>query len=690
MSKAAVASNTDILESLPPVVPSIGWRKPQRLDDGGQNDSSKQTTTSSSSSSSQPTATQPESSQTPDAAAAGEPNNDDANKAMSSPLRNIPFAIKIGNRTVITSKPPRQWGWKSFTSSARHDSIKFCHWVRANIEYADYPYARFDVHLDPLTYTDEEYQTYLAMSEVEDLGETLPDFLTVGNHINSIMGVDGKETTEETSLFQQQLLQSNKILPWTKAETDTLMELCQNCDLRWPVIIDRWHMRFKKGTVSSLRKVEDLQYRYYQVGSILAQKRVVAEVTKLTAASTPGADDVSPPKEAAVDTTLAAASISQTAASTTKQPLDPSESAALESALKLPSAAPALSFPNTGTTNRGKMFDLVAERARRKQLDYTWNQSQEEAQEEAALRAELRAVEAQLRKLKKTGKHLVPSGSAMAAAALPLKEKASTASTHTAVPTSVRLTATATGTVTSSATPADPFFHAHQEVDESFNETAPVPTPGTPYLQSGRLFPPNIEGHAKLKKSTLKQMDEVLSELGVPKEPIATKLSCDLFDGVRKDAMTLLILQKMALKKEAELTEKKAKLERRTTGATTTTTEDKGEDETSKKVIAPKGPKPAENKDKGAGATTEKTSKKKRKNPTTSATVVAPVVSQPASNIAASAASTDVPQPVATITSSQPIATAPALPVAHAATSLSLISQGKTTKAAGRKRARKK
>jgi len=694
MSKAAVASNTDVLETLPPVVPSIGWRKPQKLEEGG-NDSNNQTTTSSS--------------QTPAvAAAAGDPNGDDAVKS-----RNIPSAIKIGNRTVITAKPPRQWAWKSFTSSARHDSALFLHWVRANIEYADYPYARFDVHLDPLAYTDEEYQKYLAMSEVEDLGDTLPDFLTVVNHIQK--GGDGTETkaatTTEESSFQQQLLQSNKILPWTKAETDVLMELCQSCDLRWPVIIDRWHLRFKKGTVSSLRKVEDLQYRYYQVGSILAQKRVVAEVTKLSGASTPaGAEEALPskdPKDTAADATVAEASNSQPAASTAQPPLDPSESAALESTLKLPSAAPSLSFPNTGVSNRGKMFDLVAERARRKQLEYIWNQSQEEAQEEAALRAELRAVEAQLRKLKKAGKHLVPSGSALAVPPQPTKKastapikanaastKANVASAITAAPASARPTTTVV-----SAAPVDPFFRAHQEVDASFNETAPVPTPGTPYLQSGRLFPPNIEGHAKLKKSTLKQMDEILSELGVPKEPIPTKRSCDLFDGVRKDAMTLLILQKMALKKEAELAEKKAKLERRTSrAATTTTTQEKGEDE-APKATAAKGSKPAEKTKESsqnavAGATADKAApKKKRKNPTPAtnpATVVVPppVVSQPASTAAARVVSADATKPAA-VTSSEPSAAIPP-PVPHATTSSSLISQGKTTKAAGRKRVRKK
>ncbi|KAL7456817.1 hypothetical protein ACHAWC_009838 [Mediolabrus comicus] len=671
MSQQGAATNSsDILDSLPPVVPSIGWRK--GLDEGQH----------------QPT--QPVES----SAAVGVPNSPE--KPLTN---NIPSAIKLGNRTVFTSKPLRnKWAWKDFSSSARHDSAKFFHWVRANVEYADYPYARFDVHLDPLTYTDKEYQNYLAMSEVEDLGVYLPDFMTTGGS-----GDGNKETNKaaETSslLFQQQLLESNKILPWTKAETDVLMDLCQSCDLRWPVIIDRWHLRFKKGTVSSLRQVEDLQYRYYQVGSILAQKRVVAEATKLSAAAAPAASTSTTPK---IDVPSAKDKVTETADGTSKsqptlapmsnkQSLDPAESAALESTLRLPSIAPTVSFPNTGTSNRGKAFDLVAERARRKQLEYIWTQSKEEAQEEASLRAELRAVEAQLRKLKKSGKHLVPSGSTM-------KAVTSTEKPNT-VPSSLTTAPSSRPTTTvASATHSDPFLHAHQEVDASFNETAPVPTPGTPYLQSGRLFPPNIEGHSKLKKSTLKQMDEILAELGVPKEPIATKRSCDLFDGVRKDAMTLLILQKMALKKEAELAEKKAKLERRTAGASTTTTEVKKEGDT------PDGSNNSNNKKVGKesaqtgapGTGTEKASKKKRKKPASSApapaAAVAPVVSQPTANATAVPATSAsvAPQPAGTITSSsEPTATAPA-PIAHATISAPAISQGKTTKAAGRKRARKK
>jgi len=42
----------------------------------------------------------------------------------------VPSAVRVGNRTVFTSKLPRQWSWKAFTSSARGDGVQFRHWVR--------------------------------------------------------------------------------------------------------------------------------------------------------------------------------------------------------------------------------------------------------------------------------------------------------------------------------------------------------------------------------------------------------------------------------------------------------------------------------------------------------------------------------------------------------------------------------
>ena len=60
------------------------------------------------------------------------------------------------------------------------------------------------------------------------------------------------------------------------------------------------------------------------------------------------------------------------------------------------------------------MFNLAAERSRRAQLDRLWHRTKDEEREEEELRAELRMVEAQLRKLKRAGKHVMPAGSAMA------------------------------------------------------------------------------------------------------------------------------------------------------------------------------------------------------------------------------------------------------------------------------------
>jgi len=84
-------------------------------------------------------------------------------QTTSSPSKvdsvSVPSAVRVGNRTVFTSKLPRQWSWKAFTSSARGDGVQFRHWVRANVEYSDYPYARFDVNLNPLSYTDDGEDT---------------------------------------------------------------------------------------------------------------------------------------------------------------------------------------------------------------------------------------------------------------------------------------------------------------------------------------------------------------------------------------------------------------------------------------------------------------------------------------------------------------------------------------------------
>ena len=84
--------------------------------------------------------------------------------------------------------------------------------------FSDYPYAKFNAKLDPLEYSDAEYERLLSCAS------------------------------------------------WTRSETDNLMYLCYAFDLRWPIISDRY--------VSTLDKsVEELQARFYFVLSTISKHR---------------------------------------------------------------------------------------------------------------------------------------------------------------------------------------------------------------------------------------------------------------------------------------------------------------------------------------------------------------------------------------------------------------------------------
>ena len=353
--------------------------------------------------------------------------------------------VKVGNRFISSNKPARKWVWASFSSSARPDGAKFRHWVRAGVEYPDYPYARFDIHLDPITYTDQEYRRFLQHSL------------------------------------------------WTKAETDKLMELCQLLELRWAVIYDRWSDYAVDTHTDGVRRLEDLQHRYYTVAARILQSRISKE---------------------------AADEVARLAATDQKHSLD--AAAAREIAMAEPEHQPYIAHVGAGVINK-EVFDLNRERQRRAYLDVLWHRTKEEELEEAALKKELGLVEARIKKLKKSGAHL-------RAADAPSRAVSPAADTAAAL-------------------------------QQGFAATAPTPLAGTPYLQSGRLVPPGTGGKTGLNKNTLKRMDSVLQELQVPdKLPVPTKRVCDLYDAVRRDALLLFSLQKIALQRDGQLRAKRLRL----------------------------------------------------------------------------------------------------------------------------------
>ena len=382
---------------------------------------------------------------------------DDATSAILPPM--VPtFVVKVGAKMISSDKKCRKWEWAPFTTSARNDKHEFRHWVRAGVEYLDYPYARFDIHLDPVQYTDDEYQKYLQ---------------------------------DET---------------WTKSDTQKLMDMARIFELRWAVIYDRWCGTFKDG--ANHRKIEDLQHRYYSVAATLSQARITKEAAAEVSAllSVPNAD--------------------------TSEPHLLETAAARAIATAEPQHQPFIPHIGTGTSNK-MVFDLAKERERRAYLEQIWNRTKAEEEEELALRKELKLIEQQLRKLKKSGGHML-------AGPQQGSQHPSRPASPMPIPTSAEAVAL---------------------LDKAFSSTAPTPMAETPYLQSGRLAPPATGGPLGINKTTLKRMETVLEELKIAKRLLVpTKRICDVYDSVRKDVLTLLTLQKVLLQKEGQLHAKRLRL----------------------------------------------------------------------------------------------------------------------------------
>ncbi|KAF0451022.1 SWR1-complex protein 4 [Gigaspora margarita] len=115
------------------------------------------------------------------------------------------------------------WEWQSFTNQGRgeDDQLTLHHWVKctptSESEDSGYWFAEYNKKIDILKYDDEEYEKYLTDKD------------------------------------------------WTKEETDYLFKLCDNYDLRFTVIHDRYE--YKE------RSMEDLKDRYYSVCKKLLQVR---------------------------------------------------------------------------------------------------------------------------------------------------------------------------------------------------------------------------------------------------------------------------------------------------------------------------------------------------------------------------------------------------------------------------------
>jgi len=497
--------------------------------------------------------------------------------------------VKVNNKVIDTSKKARQWIWAPFSSSARSDGLLLHHWVRAGVEYSDYPFARFDVHLDKMNYKADVDETEVGNNDVESVwgkpsGDIVHNIIKDGptenvksNTISDVTITNVKQSSR--ICIYNQYLQDPM---WTQSETDALLNLCHIHELRWPIIMDRWITQF--GRLSG-KKVEDLQYRYYTIGMILNRRKVekVAKVeaenlAKIVAQNATGSGSGGAALGESVKNNITASSPLQTMDVQSKEKLR-AEHALAVSMVNSSSTAifkivgdvkasiqPIIPSINTGTVNQ-VVFNLQTERQRRRLIETLWLRSKEEEVEETELLQELKLVETQIRRLKKSGGHILAaaaSSSTMASTnvnnSLPLGGTSSIIGT---TPVSSRGTSpvppSSFGVM---AVGADATDSSYSLLHTQFMSTTPTPTPGTPYLQSGRLAQPATGGHLGINKTALKRMEQVLKELYIMERPIPTKRVCDLYDHVRKGVLMLLTLQKVMLKKESEVVSRRVKLEK--------------------------------------------------------------------------------------------------------------------------------
>mmetsp|Transcript_22691 Transcript_22691/g.32015 ORF Transcript_22691/g.32015 Transcript_22691/m.32015 type:complete len:1142 (+) Transcript_22691:320-3745(+) len=572
-------------------------------------------------------------------------------------LEAAPTMLRLdkGRRYVNSSKPARKWIWEPFNSSGRNDGLMLHHWVRAGMEYPDYPFARFDVHLDSLDYHDSfnndegnqderisnsgnvrGTQRVMSVTNMGNENTTLDGSIRINGNVidtQTNLGKGGKNFEKMSSLKAQgsdlskiknESLKETLSSPsknkapsilarmkaykecglqsenWTQSETDTLLELCCLHELRWPVIIDRWIGIFGW---DCNKKVEDLQHRYYTIGNIVAKRevekaarieaeslgRVLRDMDHAAAASaafgTPNTEDTKKRKELSIQHALVSA-IANPNSGQQANPPNFSISSSIDKHTYLLQAnhnqPVTINNPKKGISNQ-PLFDLQAEKNRRELLEVVWNRSKEEEREEEELRNELRLVETQIRKFKKNGGHILAAQKrATAAGTMSGSIIPSTNTGNSVVPGNaaggympapsrgISPPSSHLGSQSSSPQPITsldaPQSSTAIDLDPTlaaFASAAPTPMPGTPYLQSGRLAPPSTGARFGIHKTTLKRMDAALHELKVPERPIPTKRICDVYDGVRKDVLSLLTLQRFAWKKESEVASRRKRLANR-------------------------------------------------------------------------------------------------------------------------------
>lgn len=203
------------------------------------------------------------------------------NLGGDNPIAIVPAATQFKKRRLASRKPAARWELRPFHNSGRDDpSLILRHWRRKDVKDAT------------------------AAAQQSELQQPPPQQQEGQEQQPQEPGIEANPEDTEDSLFakfnvrvsvpqysQDQYEVSLRSDDWTKAETDYLMEIAGDFDLRWPLIWDRyeWNPPAMNGEAdvdgdeskaivptTRTRSMEDLKGRYYEVAAkmMAAQKPV--------------------------------------------------------------------------------------------------------------------------------------------------------------------------------------------------------------------------------------------------------------------------------------------------------------------------------------------------------------------------------------------------------------------------------
>ena len=201
----------------------------------------------------------------------------------SVPPVTLTEAPRYKDKPNLPRLPARHWEQRSFVHGARSDGLTLKHWKRANIGLVPRPFVSTNEE-------DTEMQDETIESAAQN-GYQFPDEVHFDKY-----NVKVNVPTYTAEQYEEKL----KVDDWAKEETDYLLDLCRDFDLRWIVIADRYEPEEIPSAKENIepaagleavavdgtevvrrstyrpRSMQDLKARYYYIAAKMLETQIPA------------------------------------------------------------------------------------------------------------------------------------------------------------------------------------------------------------------------------------------------------------------------------------------------------------------------------------------------------------------------------------------------------------------------------